>query len=181
MRKVICRLLENALEDFYSQEQRNLELNVHEICHGHRLALYFENRIREYDDTHREKLFDNYFVDIEFNRTEGGAVKRVYYDGELHDTRCDMLLHSKGKVQPPERENLLIVELKKEHCTDREDLDIKEINRMVRPAEEASPDAAICNTLLGVYLKIGQSCYFGTKYWYEDNRVIQELFHKKIV
>lgn len=181
MREVIFRLLENALEDFYAQEQRNLELNVHEICHGHRLAIYFENRIREYDYTHREKLFDNYYVDIEFNRTEGGAVKRVYYDDELHDTRCDMLLHSKGKVQPPERENLLIVELKKEHCTDREDLDIKEINRMVSPVEEVAPDVAICNTLLGVYLKIGQSCYFGTKYWYEDNLVIQELFHKEIV
>ena len=165
MREVFIRLLENALEDFYAQEQRNLQLNVHEICHGHRLAIYFENRIREYDDTHRERLFDNYFVDIEFNRTEGGAVKRVCYDDELHDTRCDMLLHSKGNVLPPERE----------------DQDIKEISRMVRPAEEGAPDAAICNTLFGVYLKIGQTCYFGTKYWYEDNRVKQELFHKKMM
>ena len=177
MREVFIRLLENALEDFYAQEQRNLQLNVHEICHGHRLAIYFENRIREYDDTHRERLFDNYFVDIEFNRTEGGAVKRVCYDDELHDTRCDMLLHSKGNVLPPERENLLIVE----HSTEREDQDIKEISRMVRPAEEGAPDAAICNTLFGVYLKIGQTCYFGTKYWYEDNRVKQELFHKKMM
>jgi hypothetical protein len=179
MREVIFRLLESALEDFYAQEQRNLQLNVHEICHGHRLAIYFENRIREYDDTHREKLFDNYYVDIEFNRTEGGAVKRVYYDNELHDTRCDLLLHRKGNVQPPERENLLIVELKKEHSTEREDLDIKEINRMVSPSEEGAPDAAICNTLLGIYLKIGQSCYFGTKYWYEGNRVQQDEFTRQ--
>lgn len=181
MREVIFRLLENALEDFYAQEQRNLQLNVHEICHGHRLAIYFENRIREYDETHRERLFDNYFVDIEFNRTEGGAVKRVYYDDELHDTRCDLLLHRKGNVQPPERENLLIVELKKEHSTEREDLDIKEINRMVGPAEEGAPDAAICNTLLGVYLKIGRHCYFGTKYWFENNRVREEVFHKMML
>ena len=40
MREVIFRFLENALEDFYIQEQRNLQLNVHEICHGHRLAIY---------------------------------------------------------------------------------------------------------------------------------------------
>ena len=178
MRDVIFSLLEQALSDFYAQEQINLELYVHEICHGHRLAIYFEKRIREYDDTHRERLFDNYFVDIEYNRTEGGAVKRVYYDNELHDTRCDMLLHSKGNVQHPKRENLLIVELKKEHSTEREDQDIKEINRMVRPAEEGALDAAICNTLLGIYLKIGQTCYWGTKYLYEDDRVIQEEFRR---
>ena len=60
MKEILYRLLEHALEDFYAQEQRNLQLNVHEICHGHRLAIYFENRIREYDNTHREKLFENY-------------------------------------------------------------------------------------------------------------------------
>ena len=47
---------------------------------------------------------------------------------------------------------------------------------MVSPSEEGALDAAICNTLLGVYLKIGQSRYFGAKYWYEVNRVQQEEF-----
>lgn len=178
MRRIIFSLLEKAIEDFYMHEQRNLELNVHEICHGHRLAIYFENRIREYDNAHCEKLFENYFVDIEFNRTEGGNVKKVYYNDELHDTRCDILLHSKGIVLPPKRENLLIVELKKEHSTDREEKDIKEINRMISPAEEGAPDAAICGSLLGVYLKFGQSGYFGTKYWYDEDEVKQENFTK---
>lgn len=179
MRNIIFDLLENALEEFYAKEQRNLELDIHEIAHGHRLALYFEKQIREYDEVHQEKLFENYYVDIEFNRTEGGAVKTVVYNGELHETRCDILLHSKGNV--PDRENLLIIELKKEHSTNKEQEDIWEINRMVSPREEGAPDAAICNTLLGVYLKIGLSCYFGTKYWYEDGRIRLEMFHKRMM
>ena len=94
MRNIIFGLLENALEEFYAKEQRNLELDVHEIAHGHRLAIYFEKQIREYDEVHQKNLFENYHVDIEFNRTEGGAVKTVVYNRELHETRCDILLHS---------------------------------------------------------------------------------------
>ena len=180
MRGIIFGILEHALEDFYEKEQRNLELNVHEICHGHRLAIYFENLIREYDNTHHSRLFDDYFVDIEFNRTEGGDVKRIYYDSELHNTRCDILLHSKGKVLLPKRENLLILEIKKNNNHDREELDKKEINRMVMPALDGAPDSAICNTLFGIYLKIGQNGYFGEKYWYENNEVRKEEFHKNI-
>ena len=80
---------------------------MHEISHVHRLAIYFENRLREYDKSNEEKLFERYFVDIEFNRMEEGKVKACFYDRELHKMRCDILLHSKGQV--PERENLLIV------------------------------------------------------------------------
>lgn len=174
MRNIIFSLLENALEDFYAREQRNLELDVHEICHAHRLAIYFEERIREYDRTHEEKQFEQYSVDIEFNRSEGGAVKTVFYNGSLHNTRCDILLHRKGNDLV--RDNLLIIELKKEDRTDREQEDILEIQRMVSPKEEGAPDAPICNTLLGIYLKIGHRCYFGTKYWYKDNEIKQERF-----
>ena len=88
MREVFIRLLENALEDFYAQEQRNLQLNVHEICHGHRLAIYFENRIREYDDTHRERLFDNYFVDIYHFRFDFQLSDVTLNTRESIDCRC---------------------------------------------------------------------------------------------
>jgi len=179
MKEIIFSLLEHALDDFYAKEQINLQLDVHEIAHGHRLAIYFENRLREYDNARQEKLFENYFVDIEFNRMEGGAVKTVFYDGMQHETRCDILLHSKGEV--PAKENLLVVELKKEHSTNKEQDDIKEIKRMVSPAEDGAPDRSICDTLLGVYLKIGQNCYFGSRYWFENNAIVGELFHKRML
>ena len=91
-----------------------------------------------------------------------------------------MLLHSKGKVLLPKRENLLILEIKKKNNHDREELDKKEIKRMVMPALDGAPDAAICNTLFGIYLKIDQNGYFGEKYWYENNEVRKEEFHKNI-
>jgi len=178
MRNTIFVQLERALDEFYEKEKRNLELNVHEIAHAHRLAVYFENHLRRYDESHEEKLFKNYFVDVEFNRTEGGNPKEVYYNNELHKKRSDILLHSKGLV--PEQENLLIIELKKEDSTDKEKEDICAIKRMVSPKEDGTPDSSICNTHLGVYLKIGEKCYFGIKFWYEDERIVSKCFHKQI-
>ena len=178
MRNIIFGLLENALEEFYAKEQRNLELDVHEIAHAHRLAIYFEELIRRYDRTHEDKLFEQYYVDVEFNRKEGGNSKEVYYLNELHKKRSDILMHRKGIGQG--LENLLVIELKKEHSTDKEEQDIRAITRMVGPKEDGDLDAAIRNTLIGIYLKIGRTCYFGSKYWYEDGRVISEMFHRNM-
>ena len=173
-RQIIIQLLKNALVEFYHKEQRNLELDVHEICHSHRLATYLEQQIRQFDSKQKRKRFKNYFVDIEFNRTEDGDSKRVFYNEEFHKTRCDILVHSKGLND--ERENLLIIELKKNNKTERKELDIQEIKRMVSPAESGAQDKNICNTLLGVYLNINRLSYNGIKYWFENNQIVEEEF-----
>ena len=176
MRNIIFGLLEKALEDFYAREQRNLELDVHEICHAHRLSIYFEERIRDYDKTHEEKLFEQYYVDVEFNRTEGGMPKMLNYNNELHKKRSDILLHRKGLGDNNKRENILVIELKKEKSKDKVREDICAIKEMVSPGRAGAPDAAVCDTLLGVFLRIGKNAYWGTKYWYEDHEIKEDLF-----
>ena len=177
MKNVIFGLLEQALSDFYRFERRNFELDVHEIAHGHRLAYYLERIIRRYDKEKKECVFRNYSIDIEFNKTEGGKPKEVFRNGKYHQTRCDILIHSKGRV--PEQENLLIIELKKRDSDDKVENDINEIKRMVSPSEKGSKDAQICGTLLGVFLRIYPNQYKGYKYWYQDGDVKDEYFEKK--
>lgn len=159
-KEIIFELLQQALVMFYNKEQRNLELDVHEICHAHRLAIYLEQQIQEYDKTCYSKPFKDYSVDIEFNRTENGMVKKLEGD----NIRCDILVHSKGANK--DRENLLIVELKKENRDEEQDR--TRVQRMVSPDSDNSNNP-IYDTLLGVVLKIGRTNnYSGTKYWYED-------------
>lgn len=173
-RRIIIDLLDVALKDFYRFEKRNLELDVHEITHGHRLAYYMEKAIRKYDNENRCREFWEYSVDLEFNRTEGGNSKIVLQDGLYRKTRCDILLHSKGRNKT--QENLLIIELKKGDKTNKVDDDLKEISRMVSPPEENAQDTKICGTLLGVFLRIYPDRYSGTRFWYQSGKVCSENF-----
>ena len=140
MKEIIFQQLKRAIDKFYENEGRNLKLNVHEITHCHRLAYYFENFIREYDEENGTHYFLNYSVDLEFNRDAKGDPKRVMRDGKCENTRCDILLHSKGLCKP---ENLLVMELKKGNNEYLVDNDIKELRRMVSPVELESEDACI--------------------------------------
>ena len=174
MREIIFRLLQLALDDFYHEEWINIQLGTHEVSYGYHLAKYFEKRLREYDKPLYDKLFERYSVDIEFNRMEGGATKVCLIDGERHNIRPDILLHSKGRAA---LENLLVVELKKEGNHEGEQKDRSRIKRMVSPADDTAEDRSICGTLLGVYLIIGQDGYSGSKYWYDGNDVVEEQFN----
>ena len=165
---LIFELLQQALAMFFKKEQRNLELDAHEICHAHRLAVYLEQQIRMYDIMHSSTLFEDYSIDLEFNRTEGGNVKELLGD----NIRCDILIHSKGKNK--KKENLLLLELKKENGNE-EDKDRNRLKTMVSPAPDCSNNP-IYNTLLGLFLKINRTSYSGTKYWYENGEVRCEDF-----
>lgn len=131
-----------------------------------------------YDREHKTSIFGVYSVDLEFNKTEGGNPKIVFYNNKYHQTRCDILLHSKGRN--PEQENLLIIELKKGDSDNRAENDINEIKRMVSPPKKGAKDSKICGTLLGVFLRIYQNQYNGIKYWYENGSVNEETFDKNL-
>lgn len=172
---LIFKILQRALVMFFKKEQRNLELDVYEICHAHRLAIYIEQQIRMYDIIHCTALFKDYSVDIEFNRTKGRNPKILHTDDEKRKIRCDILLHSKGQTTP---ENLLAIELKKGNSKNRECKDKKELKHMVKPRQDGDPDNAIRGTILGVFLRIYEDRYSGTKYWYENGDVRNEEFDK---
>ena len=173
MRELLFDLFAKAVQDFYRREQRNLELDVHEVCHAHRLAIYLEQELRTYDNLNCTCLFYDYSVDLEFNRTEDGDIKKLPdKDENLHNIRCDILVHSKGKNK--ERENLLLIELKKEDGDD-EGKDQERLKMMVSPDPDNSNNP-IYNTLLGIFLKISRTGCTGTKYWYENGGAQEKNF-----
>lgn len=175
---LIFELLQQALVMFYKKEQRNLELDVHEICHAHRLAIYLEQQIRKYDRTHRPTLFKDYSVDIEVDRTAGGDLKQIT-NKKSRRIRCDIMIHSKGKNL--NIENLLLLELKIKSRVRYAKKAKEEICTLVSPVPLIVNNANLkkmYNTLLGVYLVLDtrRMQFTGTKYWYENERVQHEEF-----
>ncbi len=161
IRLIIIRVLKEAIASLYIHDKRNIDMQVNEMNLCSRLAHYLEIRIREYGC-----LFDGYYADTEYNRGFGQTKKYIQYsDGMLHSVRCDLLIHSRGLKNP---DNLLALEMKKENVDTNVVNDHDRLENIVKPRTDDTPEDAVCDTLLGVFLEIGKSGYVLTEYWYDE-------------
>ena len=161
IRLIIIRVLKEAIASLYIHDKRNIDMQVNEMNLCSRLAHYLENRIREYG-----WLFDGYYADTEYNRGFGQTKKYILYsDGKLHSVRCDLLIHSRGLKNP---DNLLALEMKKENVDTNVVNDHDRLENIVKPRTDDTPEDAVCDTLLGIFLEIRKSGYVLTEYWYDE-------------
>lgn len=109
----------------------------------------------------KDKEYSEYFVDVEYNRNFGGALKRICREGELPVTiNCDLIVHSRG--QNIDRDNLIALEMKKATAREKD----KNSDRIrlecltMRPGEDVwSADGRtfpehVCGYGLGIYYEI---------------------------
>ena len=62
---------------------------------------------------------NDYFVDVEYNRNEGGVIKTIIDDQlEVVKITCDLILHSRG--HNIKQDNLLALEMKKSYRSQEE-------------------------------------------------------------
>lgn len=170
---ILLNLLKKAIYILYEVDYENISLDVTERNICARLAHHLENLMREYDYNRKKQLFKKYYVDVEYNRlVDNNGVKQkksITYPGGHNETIiCDLLVHSRGKVQ--KQDNLLALEMKKTENDDSIDSDHMRLMCLTSPAPDDSQCKCIYNTLLGVFLEYNaQECYM-TTYEYKNER-----------
>jgi len=112
----------------------------------------------------REELskttYENYFVDIEYNRNQGKIKTIVNDDFQVVTVNCDLIIHSRGEVI--EKDNLLALEMKKstrplnEKTKDRKRLIAltKSSYDNVWSNDGITLPKHVCGYLLGIYYEI---------------------------
>lgn len=172
---LIFKLLQQALVMFLEKEQRNIELNVHEDGLSSKLSSYLKLCLMQYDKDQKTHYFDDYDVDIQVNKTEGGDPKRYGESGKI--MRCDLMIHSKGLN--PDQENLLYIEMKKNNNSQQVEKDKQKLCELVGPVPPYVTDDRLkkmYETVLGVFLELDLNTrhFHGIKYWYEyENEKVQ--------
>lgn len=166
---ILINLLKKAICILFDVDYENIRLGVTERNVCARLAHHLENLMREYDYNRKRKLFKKNYVDVEYNRLvdiNGNIQKKsiIYPRGHKETIICDLLVHSRGKVQ--KQDNLLALEMKKSNNEDSVDSDQNRLICLISPAPDDSKCKCMYNTLLGVFLVYNEKDCVMTLYEY---------------
>ena len=108
-KELVEQILVQSLQWLYAIDETNIKYEVSERNICARLAHHMENIMREYDQQNNSHYFQNYYVDVEYNRMGFGDLKHFEdYKHVSHYMVSDLLIHSRGYER-----NLLAVEMKK--------------------------------------------------------------------
>lgn len=145
------------------------DVNERTLCG--RLSFYMNCLLQEY-------CLADYFVDVEYNRKQGGRIKTILDDAmEVVKINCDIILHSRGRSV--QRDNLIAIEIKKSsHSQESKNRDRKRLRALTkRIYDDGSDDDVwsvdgkthpehVCNYQLGFYieLNISSRMFFFEKY-----------------
>lgn len=108
--------------------------------------------------------YQNYYVDVEYNRAKNGTVKHCIktikgFDEKKSRINCDLIVHGRGNIQVP-KENFIAVEMKKstrsrnEKDSDRDRLKALTSLDNVYPWKGNSDPSIVCGYVLGIYYEI---------------------------
>lgn len=142
MKKLIEMMLLMSIRNLYEYDLDLLSNKVSERCVCSRLAFYLEKQIRKCC------LFNNYYVDVEYDRMWDGQPKHIGLYSKKHI--CDLLIHSRGKRNP---DNLLALELKIHNNYSKVNDDKRRLRDLVQHRDERNNDT-VCETLYGVFLRL---------------------------
>lgn len=160
-KELILEILIQSLQRLYQIDETNIKYDASERNICARLAHHMENIMREYDQQHNSHYFQNYYVDVEYNRMGFGDLKHFEdYKHVSHYMVSDLLIQSRGYWR-----NLLAVEMKKPSNRKTVEEDKKRLISLVTPPSDESPLDCVHGTVLGAFIV------------YSINGVDMELFY----
>jgi hypothetical protein len=125
-----------------------------------------------------ESAYGNYFVDIEYNRNEGGKLKTIVNECETPVTiTCDLIVHSRGKIVS--QDNLIAIEMKRStHPQGEKDKDRLRLSCLTRDSYDNiwSYDGKtlpehVCRYILGVYYELDSRSRKASVEYYVKGRI----------
>lgn len=147
-KELVEQILVQSLQRLYEIDEPNIKYEVSERNVCARLAHHMENVMREYDQQNNSYYFQNYYVDVEYNRMGFGDLKHFEdYKHVSHYMVSDLLIHSRGYER-----NLLAVEMKKPRNRKTVEEDIKRLKSLVTPPSDESPLDCVHGTVLGAFI-----------------------------
>lgn len=147
-KELVEQILVQSLQRLYEIDEPNIKYEVSERNVCARLAHHMENVMREYDQQNNSYYFQNYYVDVEYNRMGFGDLKHFEdYKHVSHYMVSDLLIHSRGYER-----NLLAVEMKKPRNRKTVEEDKKRLRSLVTPPSDESPLDCVHGTMLGAFI-----------------------------
>lgn len=147
-KELVEQILVQSLQRLYEIDETNIKYEVSERNICARLAHHMENIMREYDQQNNSHYFQNYYVDVEYNRMGFGDLKHFEdYKHVSHYMVSDLLIHSRGYER-----NLLAVEMKKPRNRKTVEEDKKRLRSLVTPPSDESPLDCVHGTMLGAFI-----------------------------
>lgn len=146
---IIDKILIPSLQRLYKIDYNNIKFGVSERNICARLALHIENVMREYDELLVVKCFQNYFVDVEYNRMVNGNLK--HYENSQHRPQymvSDLLIQSRGYER-----NLLAVEMKRKNNYRGVKTDKERLLSLVSLGNPDFIDKCVYETQVGAFIK----------------------------
>lgn len=149
LKELLTNSLIESIQKVYLNDRDLLDNKVSERCVCARLAFYLELSIRH------NKIFDGYYVDVEYDRMQDRLAKRIGLGRKKHI--CDLLIHSRGQQIP---DNLLAVEMKVHNNYTKAPDDRVRLKDLVQHRNKKNKDS-VCETIYGVFLRLrcDKYCY----------------------
>lgn len=142
---VIYDIMVPSLRILYEEDYFNISVGVSERNICARLAHHMEIQMREFNHS---KVFDDYYVDVEYNRMGYGNPK--YYENHKHELKymvSDLLIHSRGKSS-----NLLAVEMKRKGNYKNSKEDKERLEALVSSMPHDLERNCVYGTLVGAFI-----------------------------
>lgn len=147
-RLLIETILIQSLNRLYQIDELNIRYDASERNVYARLAHHMESIMREYDKEHNSRCFEDYYVDVEYNRMGFGDLKHFEdYKHMSHYMVSDLLIQSRGY-----KRNLLAIEMKKPHNRKTIEQDRERLKSLVSPSFDESPLDCVHGTELGAFI-----------------------------
>lgn len=109
---MLSQVFEKTLQKFFKTESQNILTGVSERNLCSRFAMLLEQ-------VAKEKGFQGYYADSEYNRKQDGRVKTILDKNmKVICITCDIILHSRGEIV--NRDNLIAIEMKKSNRSEEE-------------------------------------------------------------
>lgn len=161
---LIEQILIQSLKRLYEIDEPNVKYDVSKRNICARLAHHMENIMREYDQKNNSECFQNYYVDVEYNRMGFGDLK--HFEDYRHESKymvSDLLIHSRGYEG-----NLLAIEMKKPCNRKTVEEDKKRLKSLVTPPSDESPLDCVHGTVLGAFIVYSIKGFDVELFYYSD-------------
>jgi hypothetical protein len=160
---------------YFLKEQRDFILSgVSERSMCGQLMLYLH-------EIRKETNLSSYFVDVEYNRNEGGKIKTIKNSEErILTITCDIILHSRGAIV--EQDNLIAIEMKKSTQLTKDKNDDRE--RLMTLTKDTYDDTwsydgktlpqHVCGYKLGIFYEINISSKYINIEYYKKGKFVKQ-------
>ena len=158
----VREMVEKSISILYKIDRDNIKDGVSERNLCARLALYL------HEELNNSPFSNNYYVDVEYNRMGLNIKKQIQEaNRNLKSIVCDLLIHSRGRnlVHNNEKiclpDNLLALEMKREPNKNNatRESDRERLKAMTKIEVGNNTIGHVANTVFGVFLEIGITCY----------------------